>query len=130
MRMTIIDMDNIMMDNLLYAESKNLPLLKEAVMDFIVENGDEVEAAKISFNDVPGGVVMDLLNAVNRGKQKDEGGNDGSNLSRMRVDDLRKKLREKGLPVDGSREAMVALLASQGGKLETVSISSYETVAV
>ena len=130
MRMTIIDMDNIMMDNLLYAESKNLPLLKEAVMDFIVENGDEVEAAKISFNDVPGGVVMDLLNAVNRGKQKDEGGNDGSNLSRMRVDDLRKKLREKCLPVDGSREAMVALLASQGGKLETVSISSYETVAV
>jgi hypothetical protein len=31
-----------MMDNLLYADSKNCALLKEAVMDYVVENGQDV----------------------------------------------------------------------------------------
>ncbi len=34
---TTFTMDNVM-DNLLYAESKNCALLKESVMDFIAEN--------------------------------------------------------------------------------------------
>ncbi|KAL7527599.1 hypothetical protein ACHAWF_002238 [Thalassiosira exigua] len=105
---TQIDVDN-MLENILYADSKNCALLKEAVMDFIVENGDEVEE-KVSFKDIPSGLFVDLLNAMNRGKKKDAGNDNGTELSKMRVDDLRKKLSEKGLAVDGSREAMVASL--------------------
>ena len=36
-KLTKISLDNVM-DNLLYADAKNLPLLKEEVMNFIVEN--------------------------------------------------------------------------------------------
>ena len=39
------------MELLLYAESKNCDLLKEAMMDFILENKDKV-LDKISFNEV------------------------------------------------------------------------------
>ncbi|KAL7548116.1 hypothetical protein ACHAWF_011407 [Thalassiosira exigua] len=106
-RKTEIDVEN-MLENLLYAESRNCALLKEAVMDFIVENGDEVEA-KVSLKDIPSGLFADLLNTMNRGK-KGSGNGNGTELSKMRVGDLRKKLHEKGLPADGSREAMVAAL--------------------
>jgi hypothetical protein len=50
-----------MMELLLYAESKNCALLKEAVMDFILENKDEV-LNTISFNGViaPETVIKDV----------------------------------------------------------------------
>ena len=51
----------------------------------------------VSFDNVPGHLMKDLLTAVDM---------DDS----MRVSTLRKKLHEKGLAVDGSREAMIALL--------------------
>ena len=104
-----LTVDNIL-DNLLYAHSKNCALLQEAAIDFIVENGDEI-AGTVSFQDVPGAMMSDLLTAMKRGKKKDDGGNDGpGELSTMRVGTLRKMLHEKGLDVDGSREAMIALL--------------------
>ena len=59
-----------LMDNLLYADSKNCALLKEAVIDFMVENGQGV-LEKVSLKDVPGGMFADLLTAVTRGKEKD-----------------------------------------------------------
>jgi len=106
---TTISVDN-MMDNLLYADSKNCALLKETVMDFIVENGQDV-LEKVSLKDVPGGMFADLLTAMTRGKKKDTNtGEDGDELSTMRVSELRKKLDEKGLDIDGSREAMIASL--------------------
>ena len=57
-----ITMDN-MIDNLLYADSKNLALLKESVMDYIVANKDDI-IGKVSFSDVPGDMMTDLLTAV------------------------------------------------------------------
>ena len=102
---TKITLDN-MMDNLLYAASKNCALLQESVLDFAVENSDDV-FEKVSFDDVPGSVVADLFAAVSRNKNK-VGVGDG--LSTMRVSELRKKLHEKGLDVDGSRKAMIATL--------------------
>ena len=102
---TKITLDN-MMDNLLYAASKNCALLQESVLDFAVENSDDV-SEKVSFDDVPGSVVADLFAAVSRNKNK-VGVGDG--LSTMRVSELRKKLHEKGLDVDGSRKAMIATL--------------------
>ena len=104
-----LTVDNIL-DNLLYAHAKNCALLQEAAIDFIVENGDDI-AGTVSFQDVPGAMMSDLLTAMKRGKKKDDGGNDGpGELSTMRVGTLRKMLHEKGLDVDGSREAMIALL--------------------
>ena len=41
------------MDNLLYADSRNLALLKESVMDYMVANKSDI-IGKVSFDDVPG----------------------------------------------------------------------------
>ena len=102
-----ITIDN-MMDNLLYADSKNLALLKEAVMDYIVANKNDI-MDKVSFDKVPGSLMTDLLAAMSRGEQNESNG-DKMNYHKMRVGTLRKMLDEKGLDVDGSREAMIALL--------------------
>ena len=103
-----ITMDN-MMDNLLYADSKNLALLKEVVMDYILANKDGI-IGKVSFSDVPGDMMTDLLTAVSRGEQNESNNGDKVNYNKMRVGVLRKMLDEKGLDVDGSRESMIALL--------------------
>ena len=106
---TTIDIDNIL-DNLLYADSKNCALLKEAVMDYIVTNKNDV-IGNVSFDNVPGSTVTDILTAMARGEQvEDDGGDTSINYNKMRVCILRKMLDEKGLDVDGSREAMIALL--------------------
>ena len=105
---TTITIDNIM-DNLLYADSKNCALLQEAAMDFIVENGVEVYE-KLSFEQVPSYLMKDLMAAVNRGKKKDGTSGSSNELNTMRISELRRKLHEKGLDVDGSRETMIATL--------------------
>ena len=105
---TDITMEN-MMDNLLYADSKNLALIKEAVMDYILANKGDI-IGKVSFNDFPGHLVTDLLTAVARGEQQPEGEGDSKDYNKMRVGKLRTMLDDKGLDVDGSREAMIALL--------------------
>ena len=61
---TKITVDNAM-DNLLYADAKNCALLKEAVIDFLTDNGREV-ISKVSFADFPGHIVKDLLIATAR----------------------------------------------------------------
>ena len=110
---TEITIDN-MMDNLLYADSKNLALLKEAVMDYIAANKHSI-IGKVSLDNFPGHLATDLLTAVARGEQPEGSGGGGeedesTKYNRMRVGTLRKMLDEKGLDVDGSRESMIALL--------------------
>ena len=99
-------------DNLLYADSKNLALLKETVIDFLADNGEEV-IGKIEFkdSDMPGNIVKDVLVAVARNK-KEVRNEVISGLNVMRVSELRRKLNEKGLNVDGSRETMIEALKS------------------
>jgi len=111
---TTFTIDNVM-EHLLYAESKNGALLKEAAMDYIVENKAEV-IERLSFADtVPGTLMRDLLAAVSRG-ERNVGGNDGdggeSQYNAMRISELRKRAHEKGLNVDGSREMLIAALRS------------------
>jgi len=109
-----ITIDN-MIDNLLYADSKNLALLKEAVMDYILANKGDV-IGKVSFDNLPSSMMTDLLTAVARGEEAGDESSDGNDEEEstkyytMRVGVLRKMLDEKGLDVDGSREAMIALL--------------------
>ena len=108
---TTFTMENVM-EHLLYAESKNCALLKEASMDFIVENKAEV-IEKLSFADmVPGTLVRDVLVATARGEKKDGTavGIESQLTSSMRISELRKKAHEKGIDVDGSREMLIAAL--------------------
>ena len=98
------------MDNLLYADSKNLALLKESVMDYIVSNKNDI-IGKVSFSNVPGDMITDILAAVARGEQGDDGSNkDTIDYNKMRVGTLRKMLSDKELDVDGSRETMISVL--------------------
>ena len=106
---TTITLEN-MMDNLLYADSKNLALLKEAVMDYIVANKNDI-IGKVSFDKVPSSMITDILAAMARGEQNDDDNNECNiNYNKMRVGTLRKMLDDKGLDVDGSREAMISAL--------------------
>ena len=100
-----ITLDNAV-DNLLYADSRNCALLKEAVMTFMVENNYDA-AEHISFADFPVHVVKDLLIAVGRNNKKDSNGANADELATLSVSELRRRLDAKGLEVDGSREAMI-----------------------
>jgi hypothetical protein len=97
-------------DILLYADAKNCALLKEAVFDFLAQNGEEV-IAKLSFSNIPGHLMKDLLVVTTR-KGKEDKNEVVNDLNMLRVNELRLKLHEKGLNVDGSREAMIAALKS------------------
>ena len=102
---TDINLDNAM-DNLQYADSKNLALLKEAVMNFLAENHHEA-AAHISFSDFPGHIVKDLLIAFGSYSKKGPSGSNVDELTTLSVSALRRKLDKMGEDVDGSREAMI-----------------------
>ncbi|KAL7533627.1 hypothetical protein ACHAXR_005353 [Thalassiosira sp. AJA248-18] len=98
--------DNVM-EHLLYADAMNCALLKETVMDFMLENTTEV-IEQVSFEDVPGCLIPDILSATRRKLNQHAEGVDDFNA--MRISDLRKKLHEEGLNVDGSRETLIATL--------------------
>jgi hypothetical protein len=108
---TDINMENAM-DNLLYADSKNCELLKEAVMNFFAENHFEA-AANIYFTDCPGHVMSDLLVAFGRNSKKGKSGANVDELDTLCVSALRRKLHKMGLDVDGSREAMIESIKRQ-----------------
>ena len=116
MQSTKITIENVI-DNLLYADAMNCALLKEALMDFMVEKKVEV-MQRVSFDDVPGHICKDLLAAVARcgdvsSDDDDEEEEDREKTySKMRIGDLRQKLDEKGLSldIDGSREALISTL--------------------
>ena len=117
---TVFTIDNLM-DLLLYANSKNCALLKEAAIDFILENMGEIEK-KISFADAPGALMSDVMAALVR-KEKMGGGPgamriiDGLNrwnAGAMRVNDLRWHALDNGVDVDGSRETLIAALERSG----------------
>ncbi|KAL7555077.1 hypothetical protein ACHAWF_018878 [Thalassiosira exigua] len=95
---------------LLFADAMNCALLKEIAMDFIVDNTAEV-LRKVSLEDVPGGLYAELLAAFAR----KESGKGRGNLSTMRISDLRRRLHEKGLDFDGSRETLMATLKQNQG---------------
>ena len=95
---------------LIYADSMNCALLKEAAMDFVVQNKDEV-MSKISFGDtIPGTLMRDLMAAYARGDNRAVGGNGENEYNTMRIYELRQIVHKKGLEVDGSREMLIASL--------------------
>ena len=80
-------------------------------MDYILENKSEV-IKKLSFTDVPGTLVRDVLVATARGETNVGGAdvNVDNQYDSLRISELRKKAHEKGLNVDGSREMLIAAL--------------------
>jgi len=114
---TEITVDN-MLDNLLYANSKNLALFQEKIMDFVAENGGKI-LGNVSFSSVPSELMSDLLTAVTRGQKSSSTSEPGDDLKLMRVSELRKQLHDKGLCIDGSRDAMIALLGENSASDET-----------
>jgi hypothetical protein len=109
---TIFTMENVM-EHLMYADSMNCALLKEAAMDFIIENSAEI-MDKISINDLLTPTLMrDVLAAVSR-REKKLCGRDGdggdSKFNSMRISELRQETHKKGMNVDGSREMLIAAL--------------------
>ena len=106
---TTFTMENVM-ELLLYAESKNYALLKEAAMDYIVENKADI-IKKLSFTDAPGSFLNDVLVACVMSENEDGTvGDIESQLASMRVSQLRKKAHEMGLGVDGSRGMLIAAI--------------------
>jgi hypothetical protein len=122
---TVFSLENAM-EHLLYAESMNCALLKEAAMDYLIENSSKV-MDNISFNDLLTPTLMrDVFAAVSRGQKNSGisfGGEDGDNDSRlntMRISELRQEAHKKGLNVDGSREMLIAALkAVQEAEVES-----------
>jgi hypothetical protein len=112
---TTLSVENVK-DLLIYADSKNCALLKEATMDYILENNDVV-LERIRFDDAPGSLVSDVLAAIARVKiRKESAGaanadkNTASHFNSMRISELRRMVHDKGLDVDGSREMLIASL--------------------
>ena len=112
---TAFDIKNVK-ELLLFADSKNCALLKEATMDYILENNDVV-LEHVRFDDAPGSLVSDVLAAIARVKIRKDGAgaaravkNSASRFNSMRISELRRMVHDKGLDVDGSREMLIASL--------------------
>ena len=113
---TKLTTDNVI-DNLLYADAKNLALLKEAVMDYIVKKKKKV-MKRVSFEAVPGDIYKDLLAAVSRvleDSDEDDSDDEDENEEKddyasMGIGALRQKLDERGIDIDGSRDTLIAAL--------------------
>lgn len=104
-------LDNVM-ELFIYADSMSCALLKEAAMDYVLENKAEV-LEQISVDDALGNLMQDLLTAVVRGEREEGeayGDNSKHQFKTMGISELRQKAHEKGLEVDGSREMLLAAL--------------------
>eukprot|EP00984_Skeletonema_dohrnii_P004972 scaffold1761_cov78-Skeletonema_dohrnii-CCMP3373.AAC.5 len=122
-----ITMENAL-DNLLYADALNLALLKEVVMDFLVENHDEA-IESLSFDDFPVNLMKDLLVAVVR-KVVDGKHSSKDNYTTMRVSELRMQLTKLRLDVDGSREAMIEALRTVARIRRTKVVNQIKVVSM
>jgi len=96
-------------EELLYADTMNCPLLREAAMDFILKNAKEVIKPDSFENDlITKAITSEILMAMVAADQgNDSNDNDDESMS---INDLRMALYEKGLDIDGSRELLISRL--------------------
>ena len=110
-RSTKVNLDSFA-ENYILADSLKLPLLKEKVMKFVVDNGTAVLGA---MSDLPQSETMmrDVLHAVvarDEAAKDDEAPGVPEVPRLLSVDVLRRRLAARGLSVDGTREMLVAAL--------------------
>ena len=98
---------------ILFADGTNCAMLKEAAVDYFVANPADVMASE-GYDEVKesSDIVQELMLAMAADKKKKRPASDVGNddIKRMRVSNLRQKLDEKGLDVDGSKDMLVARL--------------------
>jgi hypothetical protein len=94
---------------LTYATDMNCFLLKEAAINFIMANANEVLLSG-SINNIPERktIIRDIIRSVAMTKQRTE------DLSQLSINELREELESEGKDFDGSREMLIARL--QEGK--------------
>lgn len=100
---TLICIENAS-DLFLYADANNCALLKERVLHYFKDNAQEIRRHP-SFQKVKESTdaLDQLIEALTSSREYDD--------RRMSVDMLRRKLHERGLDVDGSREMLIQRLA-------------------
>jgi len=101
---------------IIFADATNCAMLKEAAMDYFVENAQKVmESDGFALVKESPSVMAELM-TLGFGKKRPADSADadeGRDYKRMRVATLRKKLDEKGLDVDGSKEMLVSRLEAE-----------------
>jgi len=116
-----INIDNVV-DNFFFADTKKCALLKEKVMEYLVDNAQEV-LDKLDLKDTPESSTLfrDFMTAVALGKNKnkDYDGDDPTKVKTMCINVLRRKLSERGLEIDGTREMLVASLEESYAKAKS-----------
>lgn len=107
-----LTLENVM-NNLAFADSKNCSVLKEAVIDFIINEKVNVIEKKV-INDAPESLCNDILAALARKEKSSSAAEKGiaNEFSAMCISELRRAAHTKGLDIDGSREALISALES------------------
>jgi hypothetical protein len=106
---TIFTLENVK-ELILYAESKNCALLKEAAMDYIVENKADMD--DVSFVDAPGTLLNDMLVAFIRSEKEDGAGVGIDGFASMRVSEHARRLTRMVLMLTGQGKCS-SLLSKQ-----------------
>ena len=105
-----LDSENLL-ENLQFADAMNCSLLREAAVNYVVENPMEIIDMAL-INQVPEGLLKDVVVALARKEIKNEVG--GGKFNTMSVGELRFQADGKGLDVDGSREMLISALTQYG----------------
>mmetsp|Transcript_11349 Transcript_11349/g.20884 ORF Transcript_11349/g.20884 Transcript_11349/m.20884 type:complete len:387 (-) Transcript_11349:228-1388(-) len=102
--------DNVI-EELLYADAKNCPLLREAAIDFILKNTMEVIQSD-SFENIlmTKTITKEIMLAMASAEQGNNDSSDKKTDESVAINDLRMALYEKGLDIDGSREVLTSRL--------------------
>jgi hypothetical protein len=111
-------------DTLLYADSKQCALLKEAATNFILENAVDVLKSD-AFKSMPGdkSLMSEILMGVARNNKQSSGAKP-NDYEAMSVNELRVRLYDRKLDIDGSREMLVARLNGVANKRKREEMSN------
>mmetsp|Transcript_19028 Transcript_19028/g.41215 ORF Transcript_19028/g.41215 Transcript_19028/m.41215 type:complete len:416 (-) Transcript_19028:145-1392(-) len=115
-----ITVDNVV-EALVYADKKNCFLLKEAAMNFILKNAQEVLASD-TFDSIPESknITREIISvaAMNIAQGDDE--EELDDPTQLSINELRAKLYAKGKEIDGPRKRLIdQLLEPEKKKLKT-----------
>ena len=115
-------------DYLIYAESNQLPLLKEAAVNFIAgSNAEAIQKLSFGTGNIPSNLAKDLLiakrdhqheRAGSSQHQQHDQGLRNDDFKNMNVSELRRSIKKNGIKIklDSSREEMERALREQEGK--------------
>lgn len=108
--LTTVTVENVV-DNLHFSDTKKCALLKEKVMDFLVENEAETLRWLHGVNPQSESMLIDLLTALAKKKSSKL----KSYFDTMSVNDLRVLLDKRGLDIDGTHAMLVRSLQGSYG---------------